>query len=166
VSLRHEIVTKDDLRCRVGCGSLADPELFGRCTTCADFLLRNGYDRSPPPVVEGSLASTQEVCQVTELTARQVDYAVRSGRVKPTVEATGSGTRRGWTVRDAASLVVCVTARHHNLDINYRNPPRSVSLGPGMVVSFDLEEIEDHILRRWPENRVYDLPGGRGGSNE
>jgi len=44
--------------------------------------------------------SSLEVCHLTGVTYRQLDYWVRAGLVRPHVCARGSGTHRRWSLDD------------------------------------------------------------------
>lgn len=47
-----------------------------------------------------SALTSREVCEQTGVTYRQLDYWCRRGLVRPTVEASGQGSRRGWARAD------------------------------------------------------------------
>jgi DNA-binding transcriptional MerR regulator len=49
--------------------------------------------------------SSQQVCAMTGVTYRQLDYWTRTGLVHPSLcEARGSGSRRRWTDEDVAQV--------------------------------------------------------------
>lgn len=48
--------------------------------------------------------SAHETCEQVGCTYRMLDYWVRTGHVRPTVEARGSGSRRRFTRRDVRSV--------------------------------------------------------------
>lgn len=50
--------------------------------------------------------STPEVCALTGLTYRQLDYWVRLGLIDPVVPAEGSGTRRRFSPEQVSALQV------------------------------------------------------------
>jgi DNA-binding transcriptional MerR regulator len=47
--------------------------------------------------VNADTLSSHEVCRLTGVTYRQLDYWVRTGLVQPHEQAHGSGSRRRWT---------------------------------------------------------------------
>lgn len=57
--------------------------------------------------------STDQVCALTDVTYRKMDYWTRAGLVVPTVEAHGSGTQRRYDIDEL--YVVCVIAELMNL---------------------------------------------------
>lgn len=140
-----------------GCPNIADPVLSGRCEPCAAHLYASGYDRTPDLMPE--LPSTTDVCKITGLTFRQVDYIDRSGKVSPTVRAVGSGTQRGWTLDDVTATVVANLAMQHRLDLDPRHPPPFITIRPGVLVRLDVTTIRDELLERWPAGKATDLPG-------
>lgn len=48
------------------------------------------------------LYSTRDVCEMAGVTFRRLDYWQRQGFVNATVEARGSGSKRGWSEADIA----------------------------------------------------------------
>lgn len=61
--------------------------------------------QTPPPSVAGY--SSAQVCRLTRLTYRQLEYWTRTGLVRPSVrEAFGSGSARRWSDDDVRLLVI------------------------------------------------------------
>lgn len=55
--------------------------------------------------------STKEVSELTGLTFRQLDWAVRSGLLTPRMEGSGPGHARRWDEGDVADAKVLATMR-------------------------------------------------------
>lgn len=53
--------------------------------------------------------SSADACRLAGINFRQLDYWCRVGTIAPAVPATGSGSRRGWSVQQI--LVLAVLAR-------------------------------------------------------
>lgn len=52
----------------------------------------------------GPILTANQACDVTGVTYRQLDYWVRLGVVEPAVPAHGSGTQRGFSLKQVAML--------------------------------------------------------------
>jgi len=52
----------------------------------------------------GPILRAPQVCDITGVTYRQLDYWVRCGVVEPAVPASGSGSQRGFTLHQVAVL--------------------------------------------------------------
>lgn len=52
-----------------------------------------------------SLFSTREVCEITGVTYRRLDYWVRMGYVTPEIRGAGSGRARGWSNENVDRVV-------------------------------------------------------------
>lgn len=61
--------------------------------------------------------SSKEVCERTGLSYRQLDYWVRKRILTPSIEANGSGTRRQFSDRDVAMLLVLASLRKSGYEL-------------------------------------------------
>lgn len=68
-----------------------------------------------PAITTPRTWSTDKAAALAKVTFRQVDYWDRRGLVKPTVEATGSGSRRRWTIEDILALRVTHLLMRHRI---------------------------------------------------
>jgi hypothetical protein len=51
--------------------------------------------------------TSQEVCALSGITYRMLDYWCRTGRIAVKDDASGSGTRRRWTQAELDALILC-----------------------------------------------------------
>jgi len=83
---------------------------LGLCQRCYSYESMTGKPRPPElilwPGKGHPLATTKDVVQMTGMTFRMVDYAIRSFNIVTTVEGNGSGHQRGWSVFDVAHLLI------------------------------------------------------------
>lgn len=61
------------------------------------ILTDEDLDAAPIPAVRGGLISANELCEITGVTYRQLDYWVRLGVVRPALPANGSGSQRKFS---------------------------------------------------------------------
>lgn len=100
-----------------------------------------------------TLLSTEEVCEITGLTYRQLDYYTRHGVVAPAVEARGSGTRRGWLDEQVPQIMVVASVANAMREISgieragnlalYRRiagvwRDGVLKLGPGVAIAWEV----------------------------
>lgn len=97
--------------------------------------------------------SSSDVCEITGVTYRNLDYWVRLGILGPMTEGYGSGVPRVWMQRDVECIAVVKTLRDAGVDlqatgrvgdyVRQHGVRGSYRLGPGIVI--DLDEIADHL---------------------
>lgn len=129
-------------------------EVGARCEPCASHLQLRRTERSRAfcvwPGVGHPLPTSTQVAQILGLTKRIVDYAIRSGRAHPTVRATSSGRRHGWTVPDVVSLL--------ELHARSKFDERLAEID-GVELVIDRNRLTDWVIDRWPEGYPYDWDG-------
>ena len=98
------------------------------------------------------LLTASEVLKMTGATYRQLDYWAREGILPPSVRATGSGSRRGWSVEDARRIRALVVVSEA-LQTFWRSFP---SGGPPWRLQWRAEDLDVEIAVR--PRRGYRLP--------
>lgn len=143
----------------------AEPSNGPRCGACSSYLTFTGQERPRLLVLYPNrghnLLGSTELGKVAGLTYRQIDHAIRTGRVTPTIEAEGTGTRRGFDLDAATTLAVFLA-----LPVSFRDEPIDpradaiVVEGDHWTFRFDVRAVREHLQSMWPENRDLFLTDG------
>lgn len=139
-----------------------------RCATCASYLWTFGRERPAEliryPGRRHPLPSGKELEAMLDVSYRRIDYLIRSGRFMPTVYASGSGTKRGFTFDDAV-VVAALLAVPSDVDVaslsdavRAGDPAWVSEYAPAVTVSVNLDELRMVLVERWPQERATDLP--------
>ena len=68
--------------------------------------------------------TTREVCELSELTYRQIDSWNRWGWITPVVPATGSGSKRAWSLQQTEVLMNTGAALESITDLIGQDPKK------------------------------------------
>lgn len=150
------------------CSEQAAYNSGGRCMNCNSYLERTGTERPLQfvlwPQHGHPLLPTRALCKMTGITYRRIDHAIRTGWLKSTVEAKGSGYARGFTFDDATRAVVgfeCAALAAHQRDAAVAMccgvPRLRFRVGEYSELVIDVTSIRSDLLDKWPREYAMDL---------
>lgn len=108
--------------------------------------------------------TSNQVLRLAGCTYRQLDYWVRIGAIAPSRDARGSGSSRGFTLRDAATVRMCTVlfalgADQHVVQGARRDLDRDPVLWDRVVVVTPAGRVWPIIDGTAPEGYLISLPG-------
>lgn len=116
-----------------------------------------------------------EVCRITGLTYRQVDYLARTNTIVPTVPAAGSGTKRLYSFHDVLAIAVWSRLRAlfdknapGSLRADVAQAAMDAARSGDIIATVDIDDalmltVDVDAIRTQVREAVADLPPTEGG---